>query len=168
MLLSLILERFAKKAPISVMVRGALEYALAPDALNELFRDTAEQQYEKTLLFSSVVDVMGLVVARVQPSLNAAYQAVSDTLPISITSVYNKINGTEPSVSAALVAHSATRLRPVLDAMASGLEPWLPGYRVRVLDGNHLTSTERRLSVITRLEEEASWKMEGHGAQEDG
>jgi hypothetical protein len=148
MLLSLILDRFAKRAPISVMVRAALEYALAPDALDALFRNTAEQQYEKTLLFSSVVDLMGLVVARVQPSLNAAYQAVSDTLPISLTSVYNKINGTEPSVSAALVAHSATRLRPVLDAMASGLEPWLPGYRVRVLDGNHLTSTERRLDVL--------------------
>jgi hypothetical protein len=148
MLLNIILDRFAKRAPISVMVRAALEYALAPDALNTLFRDTAELQHEKTLLFSSVVDLMGLVVARVQPSLNAAYQSVSDTLPVSITSVYNKINGTEPNVSAALVAHSATRLRPVVDAMASGLEPWLPGYRVRVLDGNHLTSTERRLDVL--------------------
>jgi hypothetical protein len=148
MLLSLILDRFAKRAPISVIVRAALEYALAPDALDALFRDTAEQQHEKMLLFSSVVDLMGLVVARVQPSLNAAYQSVSDTLPVSITSVYNKINGAEPAVSAALVAHSATRLRPVLDAMAPGLEPWLPGYRVRVLDGNHLTSTERRLDVL--------------------
>jgi hypothetical protein len=148
MLLSLILDRFAKRAPISVMVRVALEYALDPVAVDALFRDTAEQQHQKTLLFSSVVDLMGLVVARVQPSLNAAYQAVSDTLPVSITSLYNKINGTEPAVSAALVAHSATRLRPVIEAMAPGLEPWLPGYRVRVLDGNHLTSTERRLDVL--------------------
>jgi hypothetical protein len=148
MLLSSILDRFAKRAPISVMVRAALEYALEPAALDALFRGTAEQQHEKTLLFSSVVDLMGLVVARVQPSLNAAYQSVSDTLPVSLTSVYNKINGTEPTVSAALVAHSATRLRPVIEAMAPGLEPWLPGYRVRVLDGNHLTSTERRLDVL--------------------
>ncbi len=148
MLLSPILDRFAKRAPISVMVRAALEYALDPAAVDALFRDTAEQQQEKRLLFSSVVDLMGLVVARVQPSVNAAYQAVSDTLPVSLTSVYNKINGTEPSVSAALVAHSATRLRPVIEAMASGREPWLPGYRVRVLDGNHLASTERRLDVL--------------------
>jgi Transposase DDE domain len=148
MLLSSILDRFAKRAPISVMVRAALEYALEPAALDALFRDTAEQQHEKTLLFSSVVDLMGLVIARVQPSLNAAYQAVSDTLPVSLTSVYNKINGTEPTVSAALVAHSALRLRPVIETMAPGLEPWLPGYRVRVLDGNHLTSTERRLDVL--------------------
>ena len=79
MLLNLILERFAKRAPMSVMVRAALEYALAPEALDALFRDTAELQHEKTLLFSSVVDLMGLVVARVQPSLNAAYQAVQSS-----------------------------------------------------------------------------------------
>lgn len=148
MLLSPILDRFAKRAPISVMVRASLEYALAPEALDALFRKTAECQEEKTLLFSSVVDLMGLVVARVQPSLHAAYQSVSDTLPVSITSVYNKINGTEAAVSAALVEHSAKRLRPVIEAMAPGLSPWLPGYRVRVLDGNHITSTERRLDVL--------------------
>jgi hypothetical protein len=148
MILSPILDRFAKRAPVSVMVRAALEYALAPDALDALFRDTAERQEEKRLLFSSVVDLMGLVVARVQPSLHAAYQAVSDTLPVSLTSVYNKINGTEASVTAALVAHSARRLRPVIEAMAPGLSRWLPGYRVRVLDGNHLTSTERRLDAL--------------------
>jgi hypothetical protein len=148
MLLGTILARFAQRTPVSVMVRGTLEYALAPDALDALFRTTAEQQYEKQLLFSSVVDLMGLVVARVQPSLNAAYQAVSDTLPVTLTSLYNKINGTEPSVSAALVAHCAGRLRPVLDAMAPGMKPWLPGYRTRVVDGNHLTSTQRRLDVL--------------------
>lgn len=148
MLLSPILERFAKRAPVSVIVRAALEHALAPDALDALFRTTAGQQYEKELLFSSVVDLMGMVVARVQPSLKAAYQAVSDTLPVALTSVYNKINGTESSVSAALVAHSAARLGPVIGAMKPGMKPWLPGYRVRVVDGNHLTSTERRLEVL--------------------
>jgi hypothetical protein len=148
MLLSTVLERFAKRAPVSVVVRAALAYALEPDALDTLFRTTAEEQYENQLLFSSVVDLMGMVVARIQPSLNAAYQAVSDTLPVSLTAVYNKINGTESSVSAALVSHSAARLRPVISAMAPGIEPWLPGYRVRVVDGNHLTSTERRLEVL--------------------
>ena len=148
MLLSPILARFAERTPVSVMVRGTLEYALAPDALDALFRTTAEQPYEKQLLFSSVVDLMGLVVARVQPSVNAAYQAVSDTLPVTLASIYNKINGTEPSVSAALVAHSAVRLRPVIGAMVPGRKPWLPGYRTRVVDGNHLTSTQRRLDVL--------------------
>jgi hypothetical protein len=148
MLLSPILDRFAKRAPVSVIVRAALEHALAPDALDAIFRAKADEQYEKTLLFSSIVDLMGMVVARVHPSLNAAYQAVSDTLPVSLTSIYNKVNGVEAPVSAALVAHSASRLRPVIGSMASGLSPWLPGYRVRILDGNHLASTERRLDVV--------------------
>jgi len=148
MLVSSVLDRFAKRAPISVIVRAALEHALAPDAIDALFRAESEGQYERSLLFSSIVDLMGMVVARVHPSLNAAYQAVSDTLPVSLTSIYNKVNGTAAAVSAALVAHSAARLRPVIGAMASGIVPWLPGYRVRVVDGNHLTSTERRLDVL--------------------
>ena len=59
MRLGTILARFAQRTPVSVMVRGTLEYALAPDALDALFRTTAEHQYEKQLLFSSVVDLMG-------------------------------------------------------------------------------------------------------------
>jgi len=38
--------------------------------------------------------------------------------------------------------------RPVITEMAPGLKPWLPGYRTRVVDGNHLTSTQRRLGVL--------------------
>jgi len=130
------------------MVRAALEYALASDALDEIFRTTAEEGYEKTLLFSAVVDLLGMVISRVQPSLHAAYQAVSHTLPVSITSLYNKVNGLEIGVSSALVTHSATRLGPVIDAMPSGLVPWLPGYRVRIVDGSHLASTERRIDEL--------------------
>jgi hypothetical protein len=32
--------------------------------------------------------------------------------------------------------------------MGGRLPPWLPGYRTRVLDGNHLSKTERRLKVL--------------------
>ena len=39
-LLRPILERFAQRTPVSVMVRAALEYALASDALDEIFRTT--------------------------------------------------------------------------------------------------------------------------------
>lgn len=108
MLLGTILPRFARRTPVSVMVRGTLEYALAPDALDALFRTTAENQYEKQLLFSSVVDLMGLVVARVQPSLNAAYQAVSDTLPVTLTSIYNK-RSSKPATAGSLTATSVPR-----------------------------------------------------------
>ena len=36
----------------------------------------------------------------------------------------------------------------VLDALGVPGSPWLAGYRIKVLDGNHLAATERRLKVL--------------------
>ncbi len=46
---------------------------------------------------------MSLVVFKVFPSVNAAYQSKSETIATSISSVYNKLNGLEPAVAAKLV-----------------------------------------------------------------
>jgi len=51
-------------------------------------------------------------------------------------------------VSAALVQAVAARLAPVIDAMKGGRADWLPGYRVRILDGNHLPGSEHRLKEL--------------------
>lgn len=125
-----------------------MEYALTPKALDELFVKHAERQYTRELLFSSVVDLMGMVVCKIEPSLCAAYQEVQETLPVSLTSVYNKLNGLETDVTAELVRHTARRLQPVIDAMGGRMPDLVPGYRVRILDGNHLAATERRLDVL--------------------
>jgi hypothetical protein len=148
MLMSKVFERFIEKTPVSVMARAAMEHALAPEALDALFVEHADKQYMRELLFSSVVDLMSVVVSKVTPSVHAAYQAVAETLPVSITSVYNKLNNLEPAVTSALVRHTADRLEPVIAAMGGQMPPLLPGYRVRILDGNHLAATERRLQVL--------------------
>ena len=72
MILSDVFERFAQDSPLTVMARGLLENALNPATLDQLFEDVADQQYTKKLLFSSVVDLMSLVVCGIQPALNAA------------------------------------------------------------------------------------------------
>ena len=148
MYLKQVFERFVKESPVSVMARVAMEHALAPDALDALFATCVEHQYVRELLFSSVVDTMGMVVCKVHPSINAAYQKVAETRPVSLTSLYNKSNGLEPAVVGALVSHTAGRLGSVMDAMGGRMPPMLPGYRVRILDGNHLAATERRLAVL--------------------
>lgn len=148
MFLSEIFERFVKKSPISVMARAAMEHALTANALDTLFAQHADQQYTRELLFSSIVDLMGVVVSKIQPSVHAAFQAVADTLPVSITSIYNKLNGVEPCVTGALVRHTSARLEPVVAATGGQLPALIPNYRVRILDGNHLAATERRLKVL--------------------
>ena len=96
-------ERFIEKAPVAVMVRGILERALNPDALNAIYERAAVTQYTRDLMFSSVVGLMNLVVCRIQPSIHAAYQDNREEIETSITSVYNKLNGIDTETSRALV-----------------------------------------------------------------
>ncbi|MEO5730336.1 MAG: hypothetical protein ABI134_01930 [Byssovorax sp.] len=119
--MSKIFDRFVKKKPVSVMARAAMEYAMAPDALDALFIKHANKQYTRELLFSSVVDLTGVGVSKIAPSVHAAYQEVADTLPVSLASVYNKLNKLEPCVTSALVNHTACRLAPVIVEMAGAL-----------------------------------------------
>jgi len=148
MILSAIFEKFVKRSPVSVMARATMEHALAAEGLDAMFAKNAESQYLRDLLFSSVVDLLGVVVCKIQPSVHAALQAVVDTLPVSVAAFYDKLNGTEPIVAAGLVTHTATRLSPVVAATGGQLPPLLPGYRVRIIDGNHFAATERRLEVL--------------------
>jgi IS4 transposase len=148
MVLDHIFERFARQSPITVMARAALEHALAPHAIDALFERTAQRQYTRTLLFSSVVDLMGAVVAKIQPAVNAAYRAKAEALGVSLRAVYDKLERLEPGLSAELVRHTARTLNPVVTAMGGERAAWLPGYRIKILDGNHLAGTEHRLKEL--------------------
>lgn len=144
MLLGPIFDRFIAHSPISVMARAALERALCPQELDALFQRCADQQYTRDLLFSTTVDLLSAVVVGIRPSVHAAYQACAQDTAVSVTSVYNKLAGVEPQVSAALVRFCAGRLTPVLAALGHA-PAWLEGYRARLLDGNHLAATQHRL-----------------------
>jgi IS4 transposase len=148
MVLDDIFERFAEQSPVTVMARAALEHALAPQAIDRLFEETAERQYTRTLLFSSVVDLMGSVVAKIQPAINAASRAKAEALGVSLRAVYDKLERLEPGLSAALVRHTARTLNPVVTAMGGERAAWLPGYRIKIHDGNPLARTEHRLKEL--------------------
>jgi Transposase DDE domain len=139
---------FLEEAPLCVMTRLSLECLFCPERLDTLFRHTAQRQYERELLFSQVVELMLAVVLRTDASVSAAYPKRSTALPVSDQALYDKLRGMELGVSAALVADAADRVGPVIDALGARLPPWLPGYRVRVLDGNHLSATQRRLKAL--------------------
>jgi IS4 transposase len=141
------LKRFAERAPVAVMARLGLQRAISAEWVNEVFERHSDTQYTRELLFSTVVDLMSLVALGLRPSLHAAAQKAND-LPVSITALYDKVNRVEPAVVQALVRGGAERLAPVMAPLRKGVAPWLPGWRVRIVDGNHLPASEKRLAPL--------------------
>jgi hypothetical protein len=74
-MLNPVFKPFVEKSPIPVMARGMLERVLNPDQLNQWFDSTANDQYTKDLLFSTVFDLMSQVVQSSRRSVHAAFQA---------------------------------------------------------------------------------------------
>ena len=147
-MLGKIFQRFVERSPISVMARGLLERVLDSNKVDELFERVAKRQYTRDLLFSVVFDLMSGVVCGSHQSVHAAYQASDQEIAVSVTSVYNKLNGVEAGTSASLVRYSAQATRPIIEKMGGTLPPLLPGYRVKILDGNCLEATEHRIHEL--------------------
>ena len=146
--MDVVLNRFVEKAPVAVMARLGLQRAISPDWVNEVFEQHSEAQYTRELLFSTVVELMSLVALGLRPSLHAAAQNMREDLPVSLTALYDKVNRVEPNVVQALVRGSAERLAPVMTRLRKGHTPWLRGWSVRIVDGNHLPASEKRLAPL--------------------
>lgn len=151
MVLSEVMERFVRESPVSVMSRVLLENFFAPAKLDRLFEAAAKEQYTRELLFSTVVDLMSLVVCRVHPSVHAAYIARKKQMPVTVRALYDKLNRVEPETSRALVRHTGAQAQTLIGQMEGARPPLLAGYRCRIVDGNHLGSTEHRLEPLRRL-----------------
>lgn len=147
-----LLRPFVERRPVAVMARACLEQAFADDDLEALFARVATAQYERTLTFATLIDLLAAVVTRRFPSVHAAYRADPTRVGVSLASVYAKLNATEPGLAEALVTHTAQRMHAVLDQMPGEPQPFA-GLRLKVVDGNYLAGTDRRLAVLR-----------GHGA----
>ena len=145
---SQIFQRFMEQRPVPVMVQALLERVLSPSKLDAWFARTAVDQYTRELLFSTIFNLMSAVVFKTHPSINAAYKEQGESIGVSITSVYNKLNGLESTTSAALVRDTGREQAAIVEQMGGQCAPWLPGYRIKVLDGNCIEATEHRLEVL--------------------
>jgi hypothetical protein len=148
MILTPVFKRFLDESPLSVMMRAALEHAFSASALDEVFEAHAQRGYTRELLFSSIVELMGLVVAGKAPNVQSAFQQVRQRIPVSLKSVYEKLQHVEPAVCAGMVRHVAQRCQGLIRHLGGARTPLLPGYRVRILDGNHLAATQKRLGPV--------------------
>src|SRR5262249_21555236 len=125
-----------------------LERLLDAPRIDDLFARTAQHQYTRELMFSSLVQLMSEVVLGGHPTVHAAYQAHKETMGVSTTALYNELDRVEPQVSAALVHDSAALAEPVGKALRASHPRWSPGYQIKLLDGNHLAATEHRLKAL--------------------
>ena len=140
-----VLERFEKQAPASVMARIALEQAMPAAWIDEVFEANRQRQYPRELLFSTVVELMSLVSLGLQPSLHAAARKM-EHLPVSLAALYDKVKRTELALLRALVQGSSARLQPIAAALDVGA--CMPGWQVRIVDGNHLPGSQKRLAPL--------------------
>lgn len=140
-----VLERFEKQAPASVMARIALEQAMPAAWIDEVFEANRQRQYPRELLFSTVVELMSLVSLGLQPSLHAAARKM-EHLPVSLAALYDKVKRTELPLLRALVQGSSARLQPIAAALDVGA--CVPGWQLRIVDGNHLPGSQKRLAPL--------------------
>jgi len=140
-----VVERFEQQAPASVMARLALEQALPAQWVDEVFAQYRQRQYPRELMFSTIVELMTLVTLGLRPSLHAAARKL-DKLPVSLAALYDKLRRTEPAILRGLVCGSAQRLAPVASQFSAPSS--LPGWQLRIVDGNHLPGSEKRLRAL--------------------
>src|SRR5262249_44155322 len=137
MLVEAMFEQFVSQSPISVMARATIEHALSAEALDELFDQTAQRGYTKDLLFSTTVDLMSLVVCGKAPQVQAAVKQMHERVPVTLKSVYEKLQRVEIGVSAGLVRHVAGRCAALIGEMGGGCavkgQEELRGYGTRTV-----------------------------------
>jgi len=81
----------------------------------------------------------------------AAYQASTEDIGVSITSLYNKLNGIETSTSAELVRYAAQQVEPIIKKLGGTMRSPLPGLRIKLLDGNCIEKSQHRIEELRSI-----------------
>ena len=78
----------------------------------------------------------------------AAYRGLREVLGVSDEAFYQKLRGVETDVSAAMVRYSFQQALGVLKQLRVLDAPWVPGLRTKVLDGNQISASQRRIKEL--------------------
>jgi hypothetical protein len=107
MVFNALFQRFVESAPACVMYRALMENIFAPKQLDGLFRNVAQFQYERELLFSTVVELTSQVVCRLSKNTQTAYMDQRERISVSLQAFYGKPQLIELGTSQALVRFTA-------------------------------------------------------------
>jgi hypothetical protein len=143
-----VLQKFVEKRPIAVMLKAVLENQFAAAELDRIFAAAADSQYHRDLAFSTCAQLFSQVVLGPHATVHAAFVRERERIPVTVGAVYAKLKGVEPAVLERLVGQTGDALAGVAGHLTSlRVEP-VPGYRLRVVDGNVLAGTEHRPGVV--------------------
>jgi len=146
-----VIKRFSQKAPAAVLFRSLFARVFSAEQLDRVFHDHKRRQVEGDLVFSALIRLLTPVVSGGKPTVHASYQELENEVGVSYQAVYDKLQGVESSVSAALVRVPAAELAAVR-RKARALKPDpIPGYHCFIIDGKRLDGTEHRLTETRRM-----------------
>jgi hypothetical protein len=136
---------FANERPMATMAQLALRYLLDDAVLRGVFHDHAHAQRDAVIPFPALARMLANVVLGREPSVNASIRKMRHELAASHQAVYGKLRRVETTTARGLVVASFERVRALRRAFGRRPRSDVSGYETRIIDGNHLAATERRL-----------------------
>jgi hypothetical protein len=145
------IELALEVSPVTVLVRGVLEWIFPDDRLQTLY-EQAPRCWTRELTIQALFRLVTEVVAGARNTVHAAYQAdqaqPNPRIPVSAEAVYGKLGRMPHEFGFLLVRASTERLLPLLAHSQPRRFSGLHGYLVRIVDGTDLGGTEHRLAVL--------------------
>jgi hypothetical protein len=151
-----VMDAALKVSPLTVLVRGVLEWACPHACFEDLFdRECRPRPWNRKLAISAIAWLMLAVVAGARRSAFAAFQAdqgsEAPTITATAAALYAKYGRIDPRSTAAVVRGSGRRMSDLMTAAGVGAPSGWEGYRVTILDGTDLDATEHRLKPLRRI-----------------
>jgi hypothetical protein len=142
-----VFEKFCSFAPFAVMTQIVMRACIL-EKFSGVFQRARGRQYEEKLSFEDFAIAIADVALGVCRNPNQAYRVHKKKLGVARSRFYDKLNCTNTDVSEEIIATMAPCIAEMQDALE--FTPWegIPGYRLLVVDGNHLEKTDRRIAKL--------------------
>jgi hypothetical protein len=138
------------RLPLAEAVMHCWDWALHPEALQEIFEQHRGRSYEKVLTFATMVRLVGSALVEHGGSGNQAFirAAEADELGVSKEAVYRKLRDLPLDLSAGFLRASTRRIERLLPRnilKATHLPPSLRHMEVMFVDGKKIKQVPRML-----------------------
>jgi hypothetical protein len=143
-------DNFVQEKPLCVMTRCVLGHVLTED-LDLVFEQCRDRQFQRDIKFSALAVSVADVALGLCGNFNQAYHQHRRNLAVSAVAYYGKLNRLEPPIAEGAVRFAAARTTELIDALGVKPAAVLPGFRCSVLDGNHLSKTEKHIAQLRGL-----------------